>query len=157
MPELRPYQRILALIHFDALDGHTAEKALLLARMNRAQLDFLHVIEPDGAMDGGYPNGDPRATARSLEAASLRRLDFMTARIGAGEASCHAIYAPLRQGFRRHIREWQPDLVISGVHHDCLRGSHDVLILAPARRPRRGKWVASLMGLLGVQAGAAGI
>src|SRR5512139_2100608 len=116
MPEMRPYQRIVALIDFDDLDGQTAEKALLLARLNRAKLDFLHLIEPDGALDGGYPGGNSQATARSLEAASLRRLNFLAAQLGAAEATCHAIHGPLRQGFLRHVEEWRPDLVVAGEH-----------------------------------------
>lgn len=156
MPEARAYQRILVLIGFDGLDERTAERAILLARMNHAQLDFLHLIEPDAALDGGYP-GEPRATAGRLEAASLRRLAFLAARLGAGAATCHAIHGPLRQGFRRHVREWQPDLVVSGAHHDYLGGSHDVLVLSPYRRRQRGKLIASLLGLLGRQTGTAGI
>jgi nucleotide-binding universal stress UspA family protein len=157
MPEPRPYQRILALIHFDALDDQTAEKALLLARQNEAKLDFLHLIEPDGALDGGYPNGGPKATAFGLETAALRRLNFLAARMGADGASCHALCAPLRQGFRRHVREWHPDLVVAGEHHDYLSGSHDVLILSHARRPQRGGLIAGLMGLFGLHTGTAGI
>src|SRR5512147_442589 len=65
MPELRPYRRVVALIRFDARDGVTAEKALLLARLNRAELDFLHLIAPGGNLDGGYPGASPSATGVS--------------------------------------------------------------------------------------------
>lgn len=151
MPELRPYRRILALIRFDAMDGATAEKALMLARMSQAKLDFLHLIEPDGTLDGGYPGSARQATMRDLEQASLRRLDFLAARLGAGEARCHAIYGPLRQGFLQHVREWQPDLIVTGEQADYLTGSHDVLVLSGARRPQGGRLLATLMGLLGLQ------
>lgn len=148
MPEMRTYQRVLALIDFDALECQAAEKALLLARLNKAELDFLHLVEPDAALDGGYPNGNPRATAHSLETASLRRLEFLAARLGATEARCHARHGPLRQGFLRHVREWQPDLVVTGGHHGYLAtGSHDVLILSASKRPRRGGMLTRLMEL----------
>lgn len=148
MPEFRPYRRILALIRFDAMDGVTAEKALMLARLNQAQLDFLHLIEPDGTLDGGYPGSTRQATVRDLERASLRRLDFLAARLGAGEARCHAIYGPLRQAFQQHVREWTPDLIVTGEHHARLPGSHDMLILPYPQSPGNGR-LARLLGLLG--------
>ena len=156
MPELRPYRRVLALIDFDDLDCQTAEKALLLARLNQAELDFLHLIEPDGFLDGGYPSGNPRATAESLEKASLRRLSFLAAQLGAAEATCHALYGPLRQGFLRHTKLWQPDLIVTGEHHAYLTGSHDVLILSASKRPHRGKLLARLMNMLGSRSCPAG-
>ncbi|HEX7971798.1 MAG TPA: universal stress protein [Thiobacillus sp.] len=157
MPEMRPYQRVLALIDFDELDCQTAEKALLLARLNGAKLDLLHLIEPDGFLDGGYPGGNSQATTRSLETGSLRRLNFLAARLGATEASCHALHGPLRLGFLRHIQAWQPDLVVAGTHHAYLAGSHDVLILSASRRPRRGKVLTRLMNLFGSRTSAAGV
>lgn len=157
MPEMRRYQRVLALINFDDLDGLTAEKALLLAHLNQAKLGFLHLIEPDGVLDGGYPGCNPRATARSLETAALRRLTFLAARTGAVDATCHAVHGPMRQGFLQHVREWQPDLVVAGGHRGYLAGSHDVLILSAPARKDRGKLLARLFGLLGSQNCAAGI
>ena len=157
MPELRPYRRVVALICFDARDGVTAEKALLLARLNRAQLDFLHLIAPDGNLDGGYPGGSPSATGRELEAVALRRLDFLAGRLGAGEATCHALYGPERQGFQRYARQWQPDLVVADEHHDFLGGAHDVLVLSGAsQQSPRGGLIGRLLGLFGLQPRAAG-
>ncbi|OJW41600.1 universal stress protein [Thiobacillus sp. 65-1402] len=151
MPEFRPYRRILALIRFDAMDGATAEKALMLARLNQAQLDFLHLIEPDGTLDGGYPGSTRQATALDLERASLRRLDFLAARLGAGEARCHAIYGPLRQGFRQYVRDAQPDLIVTGEQTAYLDGPHDVLVLSGAHRSQGGRLLAMLMSLLGLR------
>lgn len=151
MPELRPYRRILALIRFDAMDGVTAEKALMLARLNRAQLDFLHLVEPDGTLDGGYPGSNLKAAVRDLEKASLRRLDFLAAQLGAGEANCHAIYGPSRQGFVQHVREWKPDLIVTSEQSDYLAGPHDVLVLSGAKRPQRGRrMLAVLLRILGL-------
>ncbi len=156
MPEMQPYQRILALIDFDGMDRRTAEKAVLLARLNRARLDFLHLIEPDGTLDGGYPGSNPKAAARDLEKASLRRLDFLAARLGAGEARCHALYGPPRQRFLQHVREWQPDLIVTGEQPAYLAGSHDVLVLAGEKRPRRGRLLAALQRALGLRPPALG-
>lgn len=151
MPEVRPYQRILALIRFDAMDAATAGKALLLARMNRAGLDFLHLIEPDGALDGGYPGSTRQADVDDLKRASLRRLDFLAAGLGAGEARCHAVYGPLRQGFLEYVREWQPDLIVTSEPGSFLAGPHDVLVLSAPRQPRPGRLLHALGGLLGLR------
>lgn len=152
MPELRPYRRILALIRFDAMDGATAEKALMLARMNRAELDFLHLIEPDGALDGGYPGSARQATVDDLERASLRRLEFLAAGLAAGEARCHAAYGPPRQAFRAYAREWQPDLIVTSEQAAYLTGPYDVLVLSAARQSSpRGGLLASLARVLGLR------
>ncbi len=153
MPELQPYRRILALVRFDASDAVVVEKALLLARLNRAQLDFLHLIEPDGALDGGYPGASHRQTARALEAAALRRLEFLVARQGAHEARCHTRYGPRRQGFARHIRQLPPDLVVTGATPAGVDGPHDVLVLAAGRGGRGRGLSAWLAGILGLGAG----
>lgn len=151
MPEFRPYRRILALIRFDAMDGVTAEKALMLARLNQARIDFLHPIEPDGTLDGGYPGSTRQATVRDLEQASLRRLAFLAARIGAGEANCHAIYGAPWQGLRQFLRDAQPDLIVTGEHAAYLDGPHDVLVLSGAHRPQRGRLLTRLMDFLGLR------
>jgi hypothetical protein len=157
MPERRPYQRIVALIRFDAMDRPTAEKALLLARLTGAELDFLHLIEPDGALDGGYPGGAPGEVARALVAASLRRLAFLAAQLDATEARCHAVQAPPRQGFLRHVQARQPDLVVTGEPHDYLAGPHDVLILSPATRTRRRRLLAWLTNGFRLRTCSAGV
>lgn len=151
MPEPQPYRRILALVRFDASDEVIAGKALLLARLNRAHLDFLHLVEPDGALDGGYASGSRHMAARALEAAALRRLAFLAARLGAGEACCHARYGPRSQGFARHIRQLPPDLVVTGEASASVDGPHDVLMLSAGRRHGgRGwpTWLAKIVGLL---------
>lgn len=150
MPELRPYRRILVLIRFDAMDGATAEKALMLARMNRAELDFLHLIEPDGALDGGYPGGIRQAAVDDLKRASLRRLDFLAAGLGASEARCHALYGPPGQGFREYVREWRPDLIVTSEQAAYLAGPCDVLVLSTAKQSSRGGLLAALARLLGL-------
>ena len=139
MPEARPYQRVLALIDFDSTDERIARKALLLARLNRAQLAFLHLIEPDAALDGGYPASGPKADAAALETAALRRLNFMSAQLGAGEAECIAQFGPAHQAFKRKLQEWQPDLVVSAKDAHYLTGLHDLLILGQASRVGAGK------------------
>jgi hypothetical protein len=149
MPEIRPYQRILALIHFDALDRRIGEKALLLARQNLAKLDFLHLIEPDGVLDGGYPITGPRADAQSLESASHRRLAFLAAQLDAREAECHARYGPWRQGLLNHVSEYQPDLIVTSEQHACLDGAYDLLILSPPKNFQRGKTISAMLGFVG--------
>lgn len=156
MPDLQPYQRILALIDFNGLDRRTAEKAILLARLNRARLDFLHLIETDGTLEGGHPGSNPRATSRGLEAASLRRLNFLAAQLGVEAANCHALYGPLRQGFLKYVQAGQPDLIVTSMQHAYLAGAHDLLVLSPPKRPLRGKMRAWLLSLFGSRTCTAG-
>ncbi len=151
MPELHPYRRILALVRLDASDDVIVGKALLLARLNRAHLDLLHVVELDGALDGGYPRGSQRATVRALEAAALRRLEFLAASMGASEACCHARYGQRRQVLERLIRQTPPDLVVTGEASACVDGAYDTLVLSAGRRHGgRGlsAWLAGVLRLL---------
>jgi nucleotide-binding universal stress UspA family protein len=147
MPEARPYRRVLALIRFDASDDLVAGKALALARLNRAQLDFLHLIEPDAPLDGGYA-GSPTATAHALEQAALRRLQFVAARAGAAEARCHAAYGPPRQGFSRHILASPAELVVTTEPSPYLAGTHDLLVLARDKSRRAKGMLNMLMNLV---------
>lgn len=151
MPEARPYRRVLALINLDGSDERIARKALLLARLNRAQLMFLHLIEPEAALDGGYPASSAKSDAAALEAGALRRLDFLAAQLGAGEAQCVARHGPARQCFRELLREWQPGLVVSAQELAFLPGAHDVLILGQNKQPKDGKPITRFLGWLGAQ------
>ena len=144
---VRPYRRVLALIDFNHLDERIANKAMLFARLNQVGLDFLHLVEPDGLLDGCLST--PQASARSLEQAALRRLSFLAAGLGAAEASCHAICAPLRQGFRLHVGQWAPDLIVTGEQHAYLGDAYDVLVLSTAGQWRSGRLLSGLRRLLG--------
>ncbi len=151
MPEAPPYRRVLALIRFDGSDEKIARKALLLARLNRAQLAFLHLVEPEAALDGGYPAASAKNDAAALEAAALRRLDFMSAQLGAGEAECLAQCGPSKQGFKQILKTWQPDLVVSAQDFGYLSGPHDVLILGRHSQSHEGKLISRLARWLGAQ------
>jgi nucleotide-binding universal stress UspA family protein len=157
MPELRPYRRILALLRFDASDAAIVNKALLLARLNRAELDVLHLIEPDGALDGGYPAVSAEATAGALETAALRRLEFLTAQLGAGEARCHARHGPVRQAFLRHVEAAPPDLVVMSSAPSGLPETCDRLILGPSPARSRGQRLLNVLGATGSRVRALGV
>lgn len=144
MPETRPYRRVLALIGFDANDALVARKAAALAHLNHAELDFLHLIAPDALLDGGYAGGSPHATARELEQAALRRLTFLAAQCGAGEARCHAVYGPRRQGFTHHLDARDAELVVTAEPTFCSAGAHDLLVLG-RKKPRRARRVLNLL------------
>jgi hypothetical protein len=149
MHQTLPYRRVLALINFDSSDEDIARKALLLARLNRAQLVILHLIEPDAALDGGYPAASAKADAASLEAAALRRLSFLSAQIGAGEAECMACFGPRRQTFRQVMQSVQADLVVAAMDPGLPTGSSDVLILGHDKKRAGGRLVSRLLGWLG--------
>jgi len=149
MPEAHPYRRVLALISFDSTDETIARKALLLARLNRSQLVFLHLIEPDAALDGGYPAASAKDNATALEAGALHRLDFMATQLGAGEAECIARHVSTRQSINPALQSLQPDLVVAATEYGLRPGSYDMLILGEGRRPKGGRLVSRLMGWLG--------
>lgn len=151
MHETHPYQRVLALINFDGADEKIACKALLLARLNQAQLVFLHLIEADAAMDGGYPVSSPQADAAALEAGARRRLDFLATRLGAVEAECIARCGPARQGFQQQLNAWRPDLVVSAQDLGFVGGPHDVLILGHSRKMKGGGLIGRLTAWLSAQ------
>ncbi len=147
MPDARPYRRVLALIGFDAADALVARKAAALARLNCAELDFLHLIAPDALLDGGYAPGGPGATAQGLEQAALRRLRFLAAQCGAGEAHCHAVYGPRRQGLAHHLAARGAELVVTTEPAFCPAGAHDLLVLG-RQRPGRARRLLNLLGNL---------
>lgn len=151
MPEARPYQRVLALLNFDGADEQIARKALLLARLNRAQLMFLHLIVPDATLDGGYPAASAKTDALALEAGALRRLDFMVSQLGAGEARIIARVGQARQEFKQLLRECQPDLVVSAQDLGFLAGPHDLLILGQSARLTGGRTLRRLVNWLSTQ------
>lgn len=153
MSEPRPYKRILALVDFDAFDAEVVGKAHLLAQLNGATLEVLHLIQPDGQLDGGYPGGG----TQSFEAAALRRLKFLVAALGAEHATCHALYGPRRQSLGRHLAQARPDLIVTGEAHAWLDGGNDRLILSPRTRSRGGRLWAALRAWLGVRPGVAGV
>lgn len=154
MPEIQAYRRVLALLNLDGTDETLARKALLLARLNRAELVFLHLIAPDAALDG-YPAAGAKAEAAAFEAAARRRLDFLAARLGAGEAECVALYGPARQMFRLALSKWQPDLVVATREADFLSGAHDVLILGKPDRAFGGRGIGRLPAWLDARLPAA--
>lgn len=151
MPDPIPYRRIVALIQFDALDGPVVGKALLLARQNQAELELLHLIEPDGALDGGYFGGGARAAACALEQAAMRRLQFLAATLGADSARCQAAHGPRRQRLAQYIERSKPDLIVAGEAHAYLVDACDTLILSPRKRSRGGALLASLLAWLGAR------
>ncbi|AAZ98561.1 hypothetical protein Tbd_2608 [Thiobacillus denitrificans ATCC 25259] len=147
MPEARPYRRVLALIGFDADDALVARKAAAFANLNGAELDFLHLIAPDAVLDGGYAGGSPAATASALEQAALRRLQFLAAQCGAGEARCHAVHGPRRQRFTDHLAAREAGLVVTTEPAFCPDGAYDLLVLG-RKKSRRGRRILDLLGTL---------
>ena len=147
----KPYRRILTLVDFGPQGERVAQRALLLARMSRAELAFLHLAEIEVALDGGYPAVSPKTNAVALEAAALRRLNFMATQLGAGEAECLAGCGPARQVFQQKIQQWQPDLVVASGDYPFLAGSFDVLVLGQGRKSKAGGMLRRLAGWLSSQ------
>ena len=148
---MKPYRRILTLIDFDMQGEQVAKRALMLARLNQAKLAFLHLAEPDTALDGGYPVSSHKENLQALETASLRRLDFMAAQLGAGEAECHAQCGQARHTYKHFLKSWEPDLVISARELDFLSGPHDLLVLGQRGRHTGGGTLRRIASWLGAQ------
>lgn len=68
-PSMHDYRRVLALVDFSDAGSTVARRALNLARLEGAELAFLHLINPDPSLDGGYP---PPPPARNRNRASSR-------------------------------------------------------------------------------------
>jgi nucleotide-binding universal stress UspA family protein len=139
---MREYRRILALVDLDDAHAPAARRALSLARLGRAELAFLHLIEPDPSLDGGYPPPSRAELRQGFEQAGQRRLDFLAATLGAGEAECLVRYGQPATCFAETLARWQPDLVVAATDYGFLAGRHDTLILGD--RPVRSGGLAAL-------------
>lgn len=126
---MRDYRRILAVVDFSDRGRAVARRALALARMGQAELALLHLIEPDTALEGGYPPPSRAANRQGYETEALRRLDFLAANLAAGDVKLLARYGQPRSAFADCIATWQPDLVVADDNPGYLRGSHDLLVL----------------------------
>jgi universal stress protein A len=143
MPDAPAYRHILALAALDAFDRPVLARAALLARLSGAQLSVLHVVEPDAALDGGYPAGSAASRAAAMEQAARRRLEFLAAQAGVSQAVCHAVQGQQRQVLQRELQVLRPDLVVMGRPDACPPGAFDTLILAATQR-RGGRLLSSL-------------
>jgi nucleotide-binding universal stress UspA family protein len=130
---MHDYRRILALVAFSETGTAVARRALSVARLGRAELAFLHLITPDPSLDGGYPPPSRRECEQGFEQAALRRLVFLAASLGAGEARLLARYGQPRATFSDSIADWRPDLVVAGDDPGFLDGRHDLLTLGRSR------------------------
>jgi nucleotide-binding universal stress UspA family protein len=126
---MHDYRRILAIVDFTDSGRAVARRALGLARLGQAELLFLHMIEPTAELDGGYPPPSRKACKQSYEAEALRRLDFLAANLGAGEAELLARFGQPRRSYADCIAAWQPDLVVADSDPGFLGGRHDLLTL----------------------------
>lgn len=146
MPDPYAYRHILALLGFDGLDQQIVARATSLARLSGARLSLLHVIEPEAALDGGYPVGNAATRAAALKQAT-RRLRYLAASAGLEQAKCHAVYGPRGQMLRQEMAELRPDLVVMGRPGPCPAGAYDILTLAAARQ-RGGRLLPALRAWL---------
>lgn len=126
---MHDYRRILALVDFSEAGTAVARRALNLARLGGTELAFMHLIEPDPGLDGGYPPPSHRQCEQGFEQAALRRLAFLAANLGAGEAELLARYGRPGEAFASGIAAWRPDLVVAGDDPGFLGGRHDLLTL----------------------------
>lgn len=141
------YHRILALVDFSDAGAAAARRALSLARMEGAELAFLHLIPPDASPDGGYPAPGSKVQAESYEQAALRRLAFLRANLEADGAELLARYGYPARGFSDCISQWCPDLVVAGDDPGYLGGRHDLLTLGRGSGPMGGirQWLRRFM------------
>jgi len=151
---MHSYRRILALVDFSDAGAAVVRRALGLARLEGAELAFLHLIPPDPTPDGGYPAPGPKAQAEGFERAALRRMEFLRATLGADGVELLARYGHPARGFADCITQWHPDLVVAGDNPGYLGGRHDLLTLGRRRGPTGGirQWLRRFMvpaGLLG--------
>lgn len=131
---MHEYRRILAVVDFNDHATTVVQRAMKLARLERAELILLHLIEPDAALDGSYPLPSRKATAQALEAAALRRLTFLATQLRADAVQLISRCGSPVQNFSSCISEWRPDLVVAESDPGFFAGQHDLLTLGRARR-----------------------
>lgn len=153
---MHDYRRILALVDFSNTGTAVARRAIKLARMDRAELAFLHLIGPDAGLDGGYPQPSRKECKTVYEQAALRRLAFFSANLGvnSGDAALWAHYGHPGRAFSDCVSAWRPDLVVADSDPGYLGGPHDLLILGHASTggglvKRMLKHIFSPAGVLG--------
>jgi nucleotide-binding universal stress UspA family protein len=129
---MHDYRRILALIDLSKEGAAVARRALHLARLGGAELVFLHLVEHDPVLDGGYPPPGRDVERSAYEQAALRRLKFLADGLDAKEAVLQARFGQAAQGFADCIADWQPDLVVVAQDPGYLSGRHDLLTLGRA-------------------------
>jgi nucleotide-binding universal stress UspA family protein len=146
---MREYRRILAVVDLD--NGHVgvAQRALNLARLGHSELAFLHLIEPDPTLDGGYPFPSQEAVRKAYEQAGLGRLKFFAANLGAEEAELLARYGHPAHAFADCVATWQPDLVVAGENRAYLGGRHDLLTVGRSGQGDGGGKIRRLLSFVG--------
>lgn len=130
---MHEYRRILAIVDFSGPGALAARRALKLARMGNAELAFLHWIQPDLAVDGGYPAPSHAATRRAYEDGAQRRLRFLAGHLDADDTTLLTAYGASSQTVAEAISAWAPDLVVAAEEAEHLCGRHDLLTLGRAR------------------------
>ena len=151
---MHDYRRILAVVDFSDTGSAVARRAVKLARLGRAELAFLHLIEPDTGLDGGYPSPSRSASEQGFEQAALRRLAFLAANLDAGEAQLLARYGKPRDAFAASIANWRPDLVVARDDPGFLGGRHDLLTLGRSTGAGKVKrFLHQLMAPIGLLTG----
>jgi nucleotide-binding universal stress UspA family protein len=117
---LKAFRRILHPTDFSAASRPAFERALALARTNRASLTILHVIAPFAPTLGeGYVSprtwesieGQVRAQAQSQLAKLVAR-----ARKAGGRATSLLVEGPAADRIARAARARRADLVVMGTH-----------------------------------------
>lgn len=128
---MHDYRRVLAVVDFTETGAAVARRAQKLARLDRAELAFLHLIAHESDLDGGYPQPSRGACKTGYEQAALRRLNFFSASLGmeAGDAELWARYGHPARAFADCVSAWRPDLVVAGDDPGYLGGAHDLLML----------------------------
>jgi nucleotide-binding universal stress UspA family protein len=129
---MHDYRRILALIDLSEQGTAVARRALQLSRQEGAELAFLHLIEPDPTLDGGYPAPGREVERSAYEQASLRRLKRIADGMDAGEVALLAHFGQPAVGFAASIEQWRPDLVVVARDPGYLSGRHDLLTMGQA-------------------------
>lgn len=148
---MHDYQRILALVDFSRDGEKVAWRALRLARMTGAEVAWLHLIDADGQLDGGYPRPSRTSQAQGYEDAARLRLRHLAAALHGDEAILAARYGEAATAYLEYTETWRPDLVIAAADPGYLAGPHDLLLLGKAPRGmlrRLRVWLAELGNFL---------
>lgn len=118
------YSRILLAIDLSDESAQLITKASVLARMNEAELDIIHVVEPLTFAYGGDVPMDLSTIQEQLDEHAQQKLDKLCATINHPVSQRYIVTGHTESEIHRVAQEINADLIVVGSH-----GRHGLALL----------------------------